>query len=152
MGPLNYPIHNSINRATKRAISIIKTRRHSHDIFSILDHGSPDPWGHHITNNRSQSTQQIPSGYTTIQSEMVMVYIISRFSCQFLMPVSYAILPTFFLFGSCFVFSHSDQCLSRPLPKLSTFSILCFETLLVVLRPIVKPNNLTLVDFDFSRK
>jgi len=35
-----------------------------------MDHGSPDPWGHHMTNSRNQQAQPIPSGYSTIQSEM----------------------------------------------------------------------------------
>ncbi|XP_065063748.1 transcription factor 12-like isoform X3 [Rhopilema esculentum] len=35
-----------------------------------MDHGSPDPWGHHITSNRTQPGTTVPSGYSSIQAEM----------------------------------------------------------------------------------
>eukprot|EP00794_Sanderia_malayensis_P019415 gene19415-21339_t len=35
-----------------------------------IDHGSPDPWGHHITNNRTQQGQSVAGGYAGIQAEM----------------------------------------------------------------------------------
>eukprot|EP00795_Rhopilema_esculentum_P003690 gene3690-14956_t len=36
----------------------------------LFDHGSPDPWGHHITSNRTQPGTTVPSGYSSIQAEM----------------------------------------------------------------------------------
>eukprot|EP00112_Aurelia_sp_Birch-Aquarium-sp1_P001697 Seg1184.2 transcript_id=Seg1184.2/GoldUCD/mRNA.D3Y31 product="Transcription factor 12" protein_id=Seg1184.2/GoldUCD/D3Y31 len=35
-----------------------------------MDHGSPDPWGHHITSSRNQQGPSVPGGYSSIQAEM----------------------------------------------------------------------------------
>ena len=45
--------------------------KYSKTIVFLSDHGSPDPWGHHITSSRGQQGHSVPGSYSAMHPDMV---------------------------------------------------------------------------------